>query len=114
LLTRHQTSYSGSAGWYFRHQSIHLQITYTYRGSQFYWWRKRSTRRKTPTCHKSLTSVSVSIRIERPSMLFGLIFFYVYLPFIICSQYCPIYPLKQVHEPPLSFIPPFWQKETLA
>jgi hypothetical protein len=29
-LTRHQTSYSGSAGWYFRHQSIHIQITYTY------------------------------------------------------------------------------------
>ena len=27
-LTRHQTSYSGSAGWYFQHQSIHLQITY--------------------------------------------------------------------------------------
>jgi hypothetical protein len=30
LLTRHQTSYSGSAGWYFRYQSIHIQITYTY------------------------------------------------------------------------------------
>ena len=29
-LTRHQTSYSGSAGWYFRYQSIHFQITYTY------------------------------------------------------------------------------------
>jgi hypothetical protein len=29
-LTRHQTSYSGSAGWYFRYQSIHIQITYTY------------------------------------------------------------------------------------
>ena len=28
-LTRHQTSYSGSADWYFRHQSIHIQITYT-------------------------------------------------------------------------------------
>ena len=28
-LTRHQTSYSGSAGRYFRHQSIHIQITYT-------------------------------------------------------------------------------------
>jgi hypothetical protein len=26
-LTRHQTSYSVSAGWYFRHQSIHIQIT---------------------------------------------------------------------------------------
>jgi hypothetical protein len=24
------TSYSGSAGWYFRNQSIHIQITYTY------------------------------------------------------------------------------------
>ena len=29
-ITRHQTSYSGSAGWYFRYQSIHIQITYTY------------------------------------------------------------------------------------
>ena len=29
-LTRHQASYSGSAGWYFRYQSIHIQITYTY------------------------------------------------------------------------------------
>jgi hypothetical protein len=29
-LTRHQTSYSGSAGWYFQYQSIHVQITYTY------------------------------------------------------------------------------------
>ena len=29
-LTRHQTSYSGSAGWYFRYQSIHIQITYTF------------------------------------------------------------------------------------
>lgn len=28
-LTRQQTSYSGSAGWYFRYQSIHIQITYT-------------------------------------------------------------------------------------
>lgn len=27
-LTRQQTSYSGSAGWYFRYQSIHIQITY--------------------------------------------------------------------------------------
>jgi hypothetical protein len=29
-LTLHQTSYSGSAGWYFQYQSIHIQITYTY------------------------------------------------------------------------------------
>ena len=29
-LTRQQTSYSGSAGWYFWYQSIHIQITYTY------------------------------------------------------------------------------------
>ena len=28
-LTCQQTSYSGSAGWYFRYQSIHIQITYT-------------------------------------------------------------------------------------
>ena len=28
-LTRHQASYSGSTGWYFRYQSIHIQITYT-------------------------------------------------------------------------------------
>ena len=27
------TSYSGSAGWYFQYQSIHIQITYTYRSS---------------------------------------------------------------------------------
>jgi hypothetical protein len=31
LLDR-QTSYSGSTGWYFRYQSIHIQITYTYTG----------------------------------------------------------------------------------
>jgi hypothetical protein len=30
-LTRQQTSYSSSAGWYFRYHSIHIQITYTYR-----------------------------------------------------------------------------------
>jgi hypothetical protein len=30
-LTRKQSSYSGSACWYFRYQSIHIQITYTYR-----------------------------------------------------------------------------------
>jgi hypothetical protein len=30
-LTRQQTSYSGSVGWYFRYQSIHIQITYTSR-----------------------------------------------------------------------------------
>ena len=29
-LTRQQTSYSGSAGWYFPYQSIHIQIIYTY------------------------------------------------------------------------------------
>jgi len=29
-LTRQQTSYSGSAGWYFRYQSIHFQIAYAY------------------------------------------------------------------------------------
>ena len=28
-LTRHQASYSGSAGWYFRYQSIYIRITYT-------------------------------------------------------------------------------------
>ena len=28
-----------------------------YRGDQFYWWRKRRTRCKPPTCHKSLTNV---------------------------------------------------------
>ena len=28
-LTHQQTSYSGSAGWYFRYQPIHIQITYT-------------------------------------------------------------------------------------
>ena len=32
-LTRQQTSYSGSAGWYFRYQSIHIQIAYTYHPS---------------------------------------------------------------------------------
>jgi hypothetical protein len=36
LLTRHQASYSGSAGWYFRYQSIHIQITYTYDMVFFY------------------------------------------------------------------------------
>ena len=29
LLTRQQALYSGSASWYFRYQSIHIQITYT-------------------------------------------------------------------------------------
>jgi hypothetical protein len=29
-LTRQQTSYSGSACWYFRYPSIHIQIPYTY------------------------------------------------------------------------------------
>ena len=28
-LAHQQTSYSGSAGWYIRYQSIHIQITYT-------------------------------------------------------------------------------------
>ena len=37
-LTRQQTKYSGSAGWYFGYQSIHIQITYTYIGG-WYWWR---------------------------------------------------------------------------
>ena len=39
-FTRLQASYSGSAGWYFRYQSIHIQITNTYHGGQFYWWSK--------------------------------------------------------------------------
>jgi hypothetical protein len=30
LLTCQQTSYFGSAGWYFWYRSIHIQITYTY------------------------------------------------------------------------------------
>ena len=30
-FTRQQTSYSGSTCWYFRYQSIHIQIAYTYR-----------------------------------------------------------------------------------
>ena len=29
-LTRHRSSYSGSAGWYFRYQSIHIHIQITY------------------------------------------------------------------------------------
>ena len=33
-LTRQQTSYSGSADWYFRYQSIHIHITYTYQDLQ--------------------------------------------------------------------------------
>ena len=35
-LTRLQSSYSGSACWYFRYQSIHIQITYTYRPKNIY------------------------------------------------------------------------------
>jgi hypothetical protein len=38
-LTRHQTSYSGSAGWYFRYQSIHIQITFQARRIKLYEWR---------------------------------------------------------------------------
>jgi hypothetical protein len=30
-LTRQQFSYPSSTGWYFRYQSIHIQITHTYR-----------------------------------------------------------------------------------
>ena len=30
-LTRQQISYPSSTGWYFRYQSIHIQITHTYR-----------------------------------------------------------------------------------
>jgi len=29
-------------------------IVQLYRGGPFYWWRKRSTQRKSPTCGKSL------------------------------------------------------------
>ena len=35
-LTRQQILYSGSACWYFRYQSIHIQITYTYRPKNIY------------------------------------------------------------------------------
>jgi len=30
------------------------KIIQLYRGGKFYWWRKPSTRRKPPSCHKSL------------------------------------------------------------
>ena len=36
-LTRHQASYSGSVHWYFRYQSIHIQITYNYHIFIFSW-----------------------------------------------------------------------------
>jgi len=35
-----------------------------YHGGQFYWWRKLSTRRKTPTCRKSLTNFITHCYIE--------------------------------------------------
>jgi len=35
-LTRQQTSYFGSIGWYFRYQSIHIQIAYTYKSPMFF------------------------------------------------------------------------------
>jgi len=44
-LTRQQTAYSGSAGWYFRYQSILIQITYTYimnHTSSLVWWENKS------------------------------------------------------------------------
>jgi hypothetical protein len=43
-LTRQQTSYSGSACWYFWYQSIHIQITYTYLFNSTEWcYIKRTT-----------------------------------------------------------------------
>ena len=36
-LTRQQASYSGSVHWYFRYQSIHIQITYNYHIFIFSW-----------------------------------------------------------------------------
>ena len=32
-----------------------------YHGTQFYWWGNRSTRRKPPTCSKSLTNLSRNV-----------------------------------------------------
>ena len=32
-----------------------------YHGTQFYWWGNRSTRRKPPTCSKSLTNLSHNV-----------------------------------------------------
>jgi hypothetical protein len=37
-----------------------------YRGGQFYWLRKRSTQRKPPTCHKSLTNFITQCCTPRP------------------------------------------------
>jgi hypothetical protein len=54
-LTRHQASYSGSAGWYLRYQSIHIQITYIH---QYMVWRFS----KWYNCckFKSITTVNTS------------------------------------------------------
>jgi hypothetical protein len=53
-----------------------------YRGGQFYWWRNRSTRRKPPTCRKSLTKYG---RVGLPNNKLGWHWFYEHMVYLLMS-----------------------------
>jgi hypothetical protein len=53
-----------------------------YRGGQFYWWRNWSTRRKPPTCRKSLTMYG---RVGLPNNKLGWHWFYEHMVYLLMS-----------------------------